>query len=69
MLSLEKQWKILETESIENFSVMKKKLKKYFNKPSFKDSIIFNENLVVIMNNVTSILFNKPIYTGMCILD
>lgn len=42
---------------------------KYISKPNFKDSIIFNENLVAIVNNVTSVKFNKPIYLGMCILD
>jgi Zn-dependent metalloprotease len=45
------------------------KIQKYINKPNFKDSIIFNENLVAIVNNVTSIKFNKPIYLGQAILD
>ena len=44
-------------------------VKKYINKPNFKDSIIFNENLVAIVNNITSIKFNKPIYLGQAILD
>ena len=44
-------------------------IQKYISKPNFKDSIIFNENLVAIVNNVTSIKFNKPIYLGQAILD
>ena len=44
-------------------------VRKYINKPNFKDSIIFNENLVGIINNITSIKFNKPIYLGQVILD
>ena len=44
-------------------------VKKYINKPNFKDSIIFNDNLVAIVNNITSIKFNKPIYLGQAILD
>ena len=44
-------------------------VRKYINKPNFKDSVIFNENLVGIINNITSIKFNKPIYLGQVILD
>ena len=44
-------------------------VKKYINKPNFKDSIIFNDNLVAIVNNITSIKFNKPIYLGQAIID
>ena len=44
-------------------------VRKYINKPNFKDSIIFNENLVGIINNITSIKFDKPIYLGQVILD
>ena len=43
--------------------------KKSISKPNFKDSVIFNENFVAIINNVTSIKFNKPIYLGQAILD
>jgi hypothetical protein len=35
----------------------------------FSYFFIFNENLVAIVNNVTSINFNKPIYLGQAILD
>ena len=44
-------------------------IKKFMNKPNFKDSVIFNDNLVAIVNNITSIKFNKPIYLGQAILD
>ena len=44
-------------------------IKKSINKPNFKNSIIFNENFVGIINNVTYLKFDKPIYLGMCILD
>ena len=47
----------------------KEEAKKYISKPKFKDSIIFNENFIAIVNNVTSIKFDKPIYLGMAILD
>ena len=47
----------------------KEEAKKYINKHNFKDSIIFNENFVAIVNNVTSVKFNKPIYLGQAILD
>jgi hypothetical protein len=43
--------------------------KKYYSKPEFKDQVIFNEDLIAILNNVPSVKFNKPIYTGMCVLD
>ena len=39
-------------------------VKKYVKKPNFKDSIIFDNNFVAIVNNVTSVRFNKPIYLG-----
>ena len=47
----------------------KEEAKKYINKPNFKDSTIFNEDLVAIINNVTSVKFDKPIYLGQAILD
>jgi hypothetical protein len=50
-------------------SVDREEVKKYINKPNFKDSIIFNDNFVAIVNNVTSVKFNKPIYLGQAILD
>ncbi|CAC5383512.1 unnamed protein product [Mytilus coruscus] len=47
----------------------REEVKKYIKKPNFKDSTIFNDNLVAIENNVTSVKFNKPIYLGQAILD
>ena len=44
-------------------------VKKYVKKPNFKDSIIFDNNFVAIVNNVTSVRFNKPIYLGQAVLD
>ena len=43
--------------------------KKMFSKPTYKDHIIFNENLLAVLNNIPSVKFDKPIYLGMCILD
>jgi hypothetical protein len=74
-------WKLMNNaffgktmENIRNRSEIKllsneDEIKKYINKPNFKDSIIFNENLIAIVNNITSIKFNKPIYLGQAILD
>ena len=74
-------WKLMNNsfygktmENIRNRSEIKllsneEKIIKYISKPNFKDSIIFNENLVAVVNNVTSIKFNKPIYLGQAILD
>ena len=44
-------------------------IEKYINKPSFKDAEKLQDSLYVVMNNITSVTFNKPIYTGVCILD
>ena len=38
-------------------------------KPEFKNSIIFDDNLVAIELNKTELFFNKPIYVGQAILD
>ena len=43
--------------------------KKMFSKPTYKDHIIFNDNLLAVLNNIPSVKFDKPIYLGMCILD
>ena len=42
---------------------------KLFSKSTFKDRIIFNENFIAITKTIPTIKFDKPIYTGMCILD
>jgi hypothetical protein len=46
-----------------------KKYEKLVAKPNFKERTRFAENLSAIHMNKTKILFNKPIYVGMCVLD
>ncbi|XP_045476742.1 uncharacterized protein LOC123682252 [Harmonia axyridis] len=41
----------------------------YISKPEFKNSIIFDENLVAVELKKLEVYLNKPIYVGMCILD
>ena len=43
--------------------------RRMFSKPTYKDHVVFNDNLIAVLNNVPSVKFNKPIYLGMCILD
>ncbi|GBN36509.1 hypothetical protein AVEN_10571-1 [Araneus ventricosus] len=45
------------------------KAEKLIAKPNFKGRTIFDESLVAIHMNKTKVLFNKPIYVGMSILD
>ena len=44
-------------------------VEKYINKPNFRIAAKLQDNLNVVMNNITSVTFYKPIYTGMCVLD
>ena len=46
-----------------------KKAMKLAAKPNFKHCNIFDENLVAIHMKKTKLVFNKPVYLGMCILD
>ena len=46
-----------------------KVVKKLVSKPNFRHRTIFNENLVAVHMKKTKLVFNKPIYLGMCILD
>ena len=46
-----------------------KKAKKLAAKPNFKHCNIFDENLVAIHMKKTKLVFSKPVYLGMCILD
>ena len=46
-----------------------KKEKKLAAKPNFKHCNIFDENLVAIHMKKTKLVFNKPVYLGICILD
>ena len=38
-------------------------------KPNFKHRTIFTENLISVHMSKTKLIFNKPVYVGMCILD
>ena len=42
---------------------------KMFSKPTYKDHVVFNNDLIAVLNNVSSVKFDKPIYLGTCILD
>ena len=44
-------------------------LKKYVAKPNFDHCTVFDENLVVVHMKKTELVFNKPVYLGMSILD
>ena len=43
--------------------------RKMFSKPTYKDHVVFNNDLIAVLNNIPSVKFDKPIYLGMCILD
>ena len=43
--------------------------RRMFSKPTYKDHVVFNDNLIAVLNNIPSVKFDKPIYLGMCILD
>ena len=45
------------------------KARKLMAKPNFRNRKIFNENLISVHMKKTSLLMNKPVYLGMCILD
>ena len=45
------------------------RLRKLTAKPNFRSLKIFSENLVSVHMKKTSLLMNKPVYLGMCILD
>ena len=45
------------------------KAKKLAARPNFERCTIFDENLVAIHMKKTKLVFNKPVYLGMCILD
>ena len=47
----------------------KKQPKKLAAKPNFERCKIFDENLTVIHMKKTCIVYDKPVYLGMCILD
>ena len=45
------------------------KARKLISKPNFRNRKIFSENLISVHMKKTSLLMNKPVYLGMCILD
>ena len=45
------------------------KARKLIAKPNFRNRKIFSENLISVHMKKTSLLMNKPVYLGMCILD
>ena len=47
----------------------KKQAEKLIAKPNFNHCNIFSEDLVAIHMKKTKLVFNKPVYLGMCILD
>ena len=47
----------------------KKQAEKLAAKPNYERTTIFDENLIAIHMNKTSIKYDKPIYVGMSILD
>jgi hypothetical protein len=61
-------------ENIRNCVVIKlcsneKKVEKLITKPNFESRTIFTKSLVAVHMKKTKIVFNKPIYIGMSILD
>ena len=46
-----------------------KSLKKCVAKPNFDHFTVFDENLVAVQMKKTELVFNKPVYLGMSILD
>ena len=46
-----------------------KMAKKFAAKPNFEGSTNFDENVIGIHMKKTELIFNKPVYLGMCILD
>ena len=47
----------------------KKRAEKLSAKPNFNHCNTFSEDLVAIHTKKTKLVFNKPVYLGMCILD
>ncbi|XP_065639665.1 uncharacterized protein LOC136072388 [Hydra vulgaris] len=57
-------------ENIENrVDVRSKEAIKLASKPNYESRTIFDENLIAIHMKRTKLVYNKPIYLGMCILD
>ena len=65
MLYMEKQWKIWETI---NVKLVNKEREMYI-KTNLYVSQKFDNNLVVIHKSKVALKLNKPVYTGMCIME
>ena len=52
-----------------DFVTSKKKAEKLFAKPNYDKTTIFSQDLIAVHMKKTEFIFDKPIYTGMCILD
>jgi hypothetical protein len=65
MKNLRKQVRV----SVVQLQTHPKKYKKLTSDPSFKSRKIFSENLIAIHLRKTEIMFNRPIYVGICVLD
>ena len=46
-----------------------KKARKLISKPTYERATIFSKELVAIHMKKTKIVFNKPVYIGVCVLD
>ena len=46
-----------------------KQVSKFISKPNYQHRTIFCDNLAAIYMKETHLIFNKPVYLGMCILD
>jgi len=62
------------TENIRNrvdarLRTSEKSAEKLVRKPSYERTTIFNENLIAVHMKKTELVFNKPVYLGMSILD
>ena len=52
-----------------NSLIVEKKPRKLVAKPNFRHCKIFSENLISVHMKKTSLIMNKPVYLGACILD
>ena len=64
-----KPWKNIRKRVDVRLVTNEKDAKKLTSKPNFQHRTIFSENLVAVHMKKKEIVFNKPVYLGMCILD
>ena len=63
--AMEKVKNSVDIELVNN----KDRYKKPVAKPNYNRTTIFDENLVAVHMKKTKIKYDKPVYSGMCILD